>query len=216
MVSPVADGAGAEPHLQAEPLPEHPLEDLQLDLAHQVDPDLPGLLVPAHMELWVLLLELPQVPEGRVGVCPLRQQHLIGEHRLQGRCGSGGLDPQALSGPAAGEARDRADGARRGLVHGAEPGAGVDADLVRLLLPHLVLRQIRAAVGQHRLDPELPAGDLQIGQAVPLAVPGDLEDPGAEVRWVIRDGGIPRQAFQESSDPLQLQGGAEPAGKQLP
>ena len=168
------------------------------------------------MELRVLLLELPQVPEGRVGVCPLRQQHLIGEHRLQGRCGSGGLDPQALSGPAAGEARDRADGARRGLVRGAEPGAGVDTDLVRLLLPHLVLRQIRAAVGQHRLDPELPAGDLQIGQAVPLAVPGDLEDPGAEVRRVIRDGGVPRQAFQESSDPLQLQGGAEPAGKQLP
>ena len=70
---PVADGAGAEGHLQAEPLPEHPLQDLQLDLPHQLDVDLPGLLVPGDVELGVLLFQLAELLQGRVGVHPLRQ-----------------------------------------------------------------------------------------------------------------------------------------------
>ena len=157
---PVADGAGAEGHLQAEPLPEHPLQDLQLDLPHQLDVDLPGLLVPGDVELGVLLFQLAELLQGRVGVHPLRQQHLIGQHRLQGRGGPAGLDAQALPRPAAGEARHSAHRPRRGLLHRAELGAGVDAELVRLLLPHLLIRQAGAAVGQQALHPQGAAGDF--------------------------------------------------------
>ena len=90
---PVADGAGAEGHLQAEPLPEHPLQDLQLDLPHQLDVDLPGLFAPGDVELGVLLFQLTQIAQGGVGIRPLRQQHLIGQHRFQRRGGPAGLKP---------------------------------------------------------------------------------------------------------------------------
>ena len=39
-------------------------------------------------------------------------------------------------------------------------GAGVDAQLVRLLLPHLVLGQAGAAIGEQVLDPQSAPGHL--------------------------------------------------------
>ena len=116
--------------------------------------DLAGLLIPGNVELGILLLQLAQIAQGSVGIRPLRQQHLIGQHRLQRRGSPAGLNPQALSRPAAGETRHGAHRPRRGLLHRAELGAGVDADLIHLLLPHLVLSQTRAAVGQKALHPQ--------------------------------------------------------------
>ena len=78
---PVDDAPCAEADLQAEPLrDEHP-QDLQLDLPHELDVDLPQRFIPDDMELGVLLLELPELQQRRVGVAARGQQHLIGEHR---------------------------------------------------------------------------------------------------------------------------------------
>ena len=213
---PVADGPRTEGHLHAEPLLNEPLQNFQLDLAHELDVDFPGGLVPDDVELGVFLLQLPQPQQGRVGVCAVGQLHLIGQHRLQHRACPGLLKAQALPryGPA--EARHRHHRPGGSLLHGAELHAGIDAQLVRFFLPNLVLRQARTAVGQQVLHPQCAAGDFQIGQPGALAVPGDLEHPGAELGRIVRDGGVPLQPLQEIVHALQLQGGAEEAGEQLP
>ena len=48
--------AGAELHRKAEPVQQHPLQDLQLDRAHELDVDAARPLLPDHVELGVLLL----------------------------------------------------------------------------------------------------------------------------------------------------------------
>ena len=58
----------------------------------------PELLIPDDVELGILLLQLAQLAQGGVGVAPLGQQHLIGEHRLQRRGASQPVSAaQALS-----------------------------------------------------------------------------------------------------------------------
>ena len=172
--------------------------------------DLPQALVPQDVELGVLLLQLPQLPESRVGIAPLRQLQPVGEHRLQHRGLSRRLKAQPLSRPGAAQPCYSADGPRLRLLHGPVFGPGVDPDLVRFFFPaHLPL-----PAGQGRFHPQAAPGDLQVGQPDPLGVPGDLVHPGPELRGTALPGGILLHPLQELRHPLQLQGGAEPAGKQ--
>ncbi len=148
---------------------------------------------------------------------PSGQQHLIGEHRLQHR---------GLGVPASAQALARRWVWLRPVTAHTVPAGtssavwylrpGVDADLVRLLFPDLVLAQAGPPVGQQALDPQTAPGDLQIGQPDPLGVPGDLVHLGAELRGTDRPGGVPLQPPEKLLHPLQLQGRAKPAGEQLP
>ena len=162
------------------------------------------------MELGIFLLQLPELQKSGVGVRPLRQKDLVGQYRLQHRRRPGPLKAQAVAGAGLGQSGDRHHAAGLGAVHGAELGARIQAQLVRLLLPGVF------AAPQHFLGPQGAAGDLQVGQAVALAVPGDLEDTGAKFTAVIRDGGEALQALHQLLHALQLQGRAEKAGKELP
>ena len=92
MVSPVDDAAGAEGDRQAEALGRQRLENLQLNLPHELDVDLPQPLVPHEVELGILLLQQAELAQGGVGILPLGEEHLVGEHRLQG----GGAGPPPL------------------------------------------------------------------------------------------------------------------------
>ncbi len=206
---PVDDAPCAEADLQAEPLrDEHP-QDLQLDLPHELDMDLPQRFIPDDMELGVLLLELPELQQRPVGVAARGQQHLIGEHRLQSRGLRRPFTAQALAGIGAAQAGHRAHRPRRDLLHGPVSLPGINADLVRLLLPDLLLPQIRPAVGQQVLHPEAASGDLQVGEAPALGVPGDLIHPGPELRGIVRPGSVPLQPLQQRVHPLQAQRGAK-------
>ena len=51
---PVADGPGAEADLHPQPLPDEPLQDLHLHLAHELSVDLP--VIPDDVKLGVFLL----------------------------------------------------------------------------------------------------------------------------------------------------------------
>ena len=53
--------------------------------------DFPAVLVPGHVELGVLLLQLTELFQGRVDVGPLGELHLVGEYWLQHRQGRGTL-----------------------------------------------------------------------------------------------------------------------------
>ena len=173
--------------------------------------DLAQLAVPEEAELGVLLPQLAELAHGGVGIQAGLQPELIAEDGLQDRGGGGALGPQAVPGEGLAEAGDGADGARRGGVHRLELAAGVEANLVDLLLPGLAV----PLPPEDRPDPELAAGDLQEGLAGALGVPGDLIDPGGEIRGVV---GLLRelvQAGEELPDALQLQGGAEVAGEEL-
>ena len=189
----VEDAPGAEGHLQAEPVPDEPGEHLQLHRAHELQADLSGLLAPGHMELGVLLLQLPQLLQGGVHVGPLGEDDLIGEDRLQQGDGGLGLKAQPLPGVGAAQPRHGAHPAGGDGVCRPELGAGVDPQLVRLLLPHLVRREgaVRPLVGEKGLHLQAAPGDLQIGEAHPLGVPGDLEHLGPELLGVDRGGGVP-------------------------
>ena len=216
---PVDDAPGAEVHLHPEAGGDEGAQDLQLDLSHELEMDLLEALVPEDVELGVLLRQELELVQRRVGVhkgpalAVLRQEEAVAEHRLQVRRGGGGLGPQPLSGEGAIEARDGADGPRRGLLHRSELTAGVDADLLHLLLP----AALPLPAGEEGLHPQSAASDLQMGQTGPLSrIAADLEDLGGELRRVHRPGAPAGQALQQGLHPLQLQRRAEIAGEHLP
>lgn len=126
---------GAEGDRQAEALGRQRLENLQLNLPHELDVDLPQPLVPHEVELGILLLQQAELAQGGVGILPLGEEHLVGEHRLQGGGQGLRLCPKALPGGGAAQAGDGHHASRLGLVHGLEPGPRVDAQLIRLLRP---------------------------------------------------------------------------------
>ena len=90
--------------VQAEPVLRQASENLQLDLTHKAHMDLASLIV--ELQLGVLL-QLPQLLQGRHGVTVRRQVHPVGHDALQHSLGGLGNIPQGLSGVGAGEARYR-------------------------------------------------------------------------------------------------------------
>lgn len=91
----IDDAAGAEGHHQAKPLPDQPLQNLQLHLAHQLDVDSRRASFQTDVELGIFLLQLAQLPQGRVGVRSLRQTQLIDKIRFS----TGAVQPLSLQGP---------------------------------------------------------------------------------------------------------------------
>ena len=209
----VDDAPRAEIHLQAEALGDEPAQDLQLDLPHELEVDLPKPLVPDQVELGVLLLQQAQLVQDHVGVRLRGQEQLVVQHRLQLRRGGQALRPQPLAREGAGQAGDGAHRPRLRPVDGAVPAARVDPQLLRLLLP-LLPRLVLA--GDQILYRQCAAGDLQIGQPRPPLVPADFEHFGAEVPGVGGPGGVPLQPLEKFPPPLQLQRRSEPAGEQGP
>ena len=208
---PVDHPARAESGVDAETLLQAALENFDLDLAHQLDPDLPT--GPGHVELGVFLLQLPQGLQGRGGVRVRLDP--IGQHRLQGRNRPGCLEAKALAGEGAAQAGDGHYRPGGGLVHKLKFCAGVDSELVRFFLPDLLFRDAVPAVGQEILRFQDAAGDLQVRQPGAPAVPGDLEDPGAELRRIGPRGGVAANGSQQLLHALQLQRGAKEAGEEL-
>ena len=170
-------------------------------------------LVPHNTQLGVLLLQLGQPGQHRVGVAALRQQQTTALHRLEHRGLTGGLLAQALACPGTGQAGNGAHGARRGLLHRLEFGSGIHPQLVGLFLPGLT---VRIFTGEQCLYPQMAAGDLQPGESAALFVPGDFEHPGGKLFRLFGLAGILLQGGQQFIHTLQLQRRAEQAGKHLP
>ena len=63
----------------------HLLEDFRLDLAHELDMDLPRLLRPHYMQLRIFFLDLAQISQHGMHIAPVRQFDPVSEHRLQHR-----------------------------------------------------------------------------------------------------------------------------------
>ena len=82
---PVDHGAGAKFQGQVKALQRQPLQNLQLNLAHQLDMNLPQALVPNQPQLRVLLLQLPQLAQSDHRVAAWGQDRLIGQRRFQHR-----------------------------------------------------------------------------------------------------------------------------------
>ena len=150
---------------------------------------------------------------GGVGVAVLGQQNLVGQHRLQHRLSGARLHAKPLSRTGAGQSCHRTHRSRRDLSGGGKLRPGVQAQLVHFFCP--ILPCIGAA-GELGFDLQGAAGDLQIGQPVSLAVPGDFVHPGAEFGGVGGLQGVLLDASEKFLHALQLQGGAEPAGEHLP
>ena len=149
---PVDDVSRAEGHLRPETLLNQTGHHLQLDLAHELEVNLPQSLVPHHPQLGVLLLQLTEIAQHGMRITGGRQQYLISQHRLQLRFQGGGLNPKGIARPGPGQSGEGAHRPGGGLVYRPVFGSRVDADLVDLLLPALPL--------QHGTRPQRAASDL--------------------------------------------------------
>ena len=101
--------------------------------------DLAQSLVPYHMELRLLFFQPVQLAQCRVHISPLRQQHLIAQHRFQNRHIAVAFRAKALARARLSQAGDgahlpRADGFRQRILY-----AGVQPQLVCLFLPRLTI-----------------------------------------------------------------------------
>ena len=210
---PVDDAGLAEGHPHAEPVLDQPLQDLPLDLAHDLDRDLLFLLVIGEAEHGVLLLQGPQLPVGPVEILVRRQDQPALHDRLQkaARFLCARQSPQAHAGPGGGQARDRDDDARGSLLQGIVFFPLIKAQLGRLFRQALFVRTL----GDLLPGQEDAACDLDPGQPGPAGIMGDLVDPGPEFRGT---GRLRRQQVQQGQEvvhPLLLQRGSETDREEL-
>ena len=208
----VQDAAGAELHFQPEPLGQQAAQHLQLDLAHQLDMDLAQRLVPHHMELGLLFFQPVQLAQCRMHVGPLRQQHLIAQHRFQHRQVAVPLCAQSLAGAGLGQAGHgtHLPGAN-GLCQRVL-GTGIQPQLVGFFGPGLAVR-FAGKLGFHL---QFPAGDPQPGQARALLVLRHLEHLGSKGFQRRGRAGVTVQPVQQGIHTLQLEGRPEPAREHMP
>ena len=202
----IQNPAPVQVDLHAEALRHQTFENFRLDAAHQGHMNFPS--VGGEAQLGILLLQLAQLGQQGAAVAVRRQGHPIAHHRLQHRPDTGFLRPQALAAAGGRQSLDGAHASGGDLVHRPEPAAAVKAQLGGLLLV--------PGIGHGVPDPQGPAGDLQVGQALALGVVADLEHPGGEGSGIGRRFHIPGQPLQKFVDALQLQPGAEPTGKNQP
>ena len=198
-------------HIQIKPLLHQRPENFQLDLAHDLHMDLASLL--QEVKLGVFLLQLPQLGPHHRRVCPLGQGHPVGHDGLQHRRQSFRLRTQGLAHEGFGKARDRRQLSGGDFLWGGEFFTGVAPQLQHLFF---CLATLLVYITQNGTDLQASAGDLQPGQPVSLGIPGDFINSGGKHIGIYCLRCIYIQQVQQVLHPLQLQGGAEAAGKQLP
>ena len=162
-------------NVQIKALLDQTLEHLQLDLPHDLHPDL--LTVPGDVQLGVLLFQLTQLGKHQGRVRFGRELGTVGHNGLQFRAENLCLSSQALPCPGSGET-GYGEG-RPGLhpVRGFELFPGVQPQLGRLFRQGLSLPVF---IADRLPNGQAAAGELHPGQPVSLGVPGDLVDPGRE------------------------------------
>ena len=198
----IQNAALAECYIQPEPLLQDILQNFQLHLTHQLDMHFAEVVPPVHMQLGVLVLQRLQCLQQGMGVgCAL---DTVVQHRLQQRGIGVSLRPKALPGTGGGRPRRSYDHAGVCLADQAEFSAVVQPQRIGLL-----------AAGQHRLDLQHAAGDLEPCQ--PCArILTDLEHPRAELRPARRGAGQRLQPAQQAVQPVQPQRRAEKHREHLP
>ena len=162
----VQDAAGAELHVQPEPLGQQAAQHLQLHFAHELDMDLAQCLVPHHVELRFLFFQTVQLAQCGMDVGPLRQQHLIAQHRFQHRHIAVPLCAQTFARTGFGQAGDRAHLPRSDGLDQRIFCAGIQPQLVGLFRPRLAV----CFAGELGFHLQLAAGHPQPSQPGALLV----------------------------------------------
>ena len=177
------------------------LQNLRLHLSHHGDMDLLCRLLPDHAKHRVLLLDPAKLPQCDDGVIAFGKAKPIGQDRLQARKNVPPLHSKALS-----HVR------RRKPRHGADPPRGhFLQDLMRLAIVKSQLIGLFLTV-YHLLGAKHAARHLQMGQAIPLLIPADLEHPRAEFGSIFRRQAVLYEAIQEFLYAKQAKGRAKVGG----
>ena len=200
----VQDATGRKSNLDTIAFLHHTLQDLGLDLTHEMNVNLLLRTVPADMELREFVGERLQLP------IELQRIHIFGyelivQHRAQTRVTSCRLTAEAVAGLQSRKIRDRHDrsGFRRirsGILHTA----------VEPKLRHLLARQ---KLGTHL---QLATGNLHIGKAMALRIPSDLKHAGPEARRIERNFDQLVHPLEQCLHAIALQGRTEKYRKELP
>ena len=206
----INDAALVKRYLHAKAFCNQAGQDLKLHLAHELHMDLAQPLVPHHAQQGFFLLQLAQVLQHGVGIAALRQDDPVIQHRLEHCRHSARCLAQPHTGARMRQAGHRADHTALRALHCLKFFAGVNADLIDLFLPATV-----RFPGHLRAHRQAAARDLEIGQAVALRIPRDLEHLRAERIAVLRRTGIAVDPVQQFAHTVQLEGRSEIARKCL-
>ena len=180
---------------EPKPVFGQPFQHLQLHRPHRLQCNLLQSAVPADVQLRVLLRQLRELLHRRKRGFPLRQDHLVPQHRLQFRCLPLRLEPEPFPGAGVGEAGHRDDAPGGGAVEKGIFCPRIEPQLVGLLLPGTV----RPLPFDRRLDRQRPAGDLHVGEP-DAPFPAHLKDPRAEPFGVFRPRHQPGEQLQKLRD----------------
>ena len=198
-------------HIHPESLLHQRAENFQLHPAHDLHVN-PAAL-PENVELGIFFLQLPQLGQCGGGIGAGRKLHPVGHHRLQNRRPAARFHTEALPGEGAGQPRHSAQRPGRHFLRRSEFVCGIKPKLDNLFLAFFPFLR---CITQCLTHLQRAARDFQPGQADALGVTGDFVYPGGKrIRPAShRRAGI--QYTQQLLHALQLQRGAEAAGKYLP
>ena len=220
----VDDPGGSELDLHVEAVLDQALQDLPLDLTHDLDSDLLFLLIVGQAEHGILFLQGAQLSVGRVEVLSGRQDQPALHDRLQQTLGllPVRLGPQSHTGPGPCQPRDGDNDAGGSLLQGLILFPFVKAELGRLLGLPFFIRALRNLLpGQKGAAGDLHPGKPRAGPRSAAcgsiaALVGDLVDPGAESLPAGRLLGQCIHHSQQVVDPFLPKGRAKADRKELP
>ena len=154
----------SEHHQHMEPFFDQALEDLGLDVSHDLDMDFPQPLIPYYVHLRDFLFQLFQIPQHSVDITVIRKDHTTGQHRLQDRKFRLPLHSQPLPGIRLLRTGQGTHLSRLHFLRHLVFRPGVNPDLIHFLPDSR----------NHFLYFQRSAGQLDIGKAVSLIVPCNL------------------------------------------
>ena len=207
----VGNAAGIDRDLPAEAFRDQAFHDLKLNLSHELKLKLPELLVPCNVKLRLLLFQLAQLGQRRAHVALRRQIQTVSHDGIQKRTDPLRLCAEHIARTQRTQSGNRADLARRNLIHGLKTSAGILPELDDLLLHGLAAAR---RVGNRCADAQTAAGDLEPCQTAGLLVTGDLINTGGKRLRIDRRHGKAPQCLQKLPDARQVERRAKKAGEE--
>ena len=173
----IEDAAGLKPNRKAKAIGQHPLHDLELHGAHQLQVNLFQMRVPAYAEHGIFIRQLSQRFEHRMDIVFARK-HRIGEDRSDDGRIAHGLRAQGIPRTNVRKTRHGTNTASSNFLGKLILLAVIDADLIDLLLPCLGT----GTSVNHLLGMQRAAGHFNPSQALAAIPAADTIDARGKLR----------------------------------
>ena len=206
----IEDAAGLKLDRKAKTIGQHPLHDLELHGAHQLQMNLLKMSVPAYAEHGIFVRQLCQCFEHRVDIVFARK-HRIGEDRRNDRRIARGLRAQGVPRANVRKTRHGTNTASSNFLGKLILFAVIDAYLIDLLLPYLGT----GTSANHLFCVQRAAGHFNPCQALAAIPAADTIDARGKLREPCLFTHQRTYAIQQLVHALVLERRAGKTGKEL-